>query len=94
MLTLNDTADRTSLEEIQEKSTLGKIENLKITGLESQKAYIFKVGVYTRFGKCAESVASEMIYTKPCPAGMFHVTKNRCEFCPRGKFSAVEKSQV
>merc|ERR1719411_2190950 len=68
---LNTTTDEATYVNIQEKSTVGKIESLKITGLDSQRAFIFKVGVNTIYGKCAESMDSEVIYTRPCPPGMF-----------------------
>jgi len=93
VFTLNDTTDNPTFVKIQEKSTEGKIEYCEITGLDSQRPFIIKVGVYTRFGKCAESIASEVIYTRPCPPGMFHVTDHRCESCPKGTFSEEEKSQ-
>jgi len=93
VLTLNDTSDNPTFVKIQEKSTVKNIDNFEIMGLDSQRPFIIKVGVYTRFGKCAESIASEVIYTRPCPPGMFHVTDHRCKSCPMGTFSNVEKSQ-
>ncbi len=39
-------------------------------------------------------MASKVIYTRPCPPGMFYMTDSHCESCPRGTFSEEEKSQA